>query len=77
VNTDQVHPLATTITVKGAKISSRAKVAFVKANAPQAFNSFSTPEAISIRRAEILAGEHFTTELPPGSVSVITLEVLR
>jgi len=76
VNTDRQHALVTTIKVVGAKIGTRAKLASVQGNSAGSFNSFATPEAISIKRNEMEAGENFTIELTPGSVSVLTLQVL-
>ena len=77
VNTDRRRPLATTIAIRGARIGPRARLARIQESQPGAFNSFATPDAIAIRRSEIDAGERFTIELPAGSVSVISLEVVR
>jgi alpha-N-arabinofuranosidase len=77
VNTDRRNPLATTIEIIGTKIDPRAKVATIREDQPRTFNSFATPDAISIQRNEIDAGARFTIELPAESVSVIRLEVVR
>jgi alpha-L-arabinofuranosidase len=69
--------LFATITLKGASIGSRAQVETIQSENPGAFNHFATPEAVSTRSWLIQAGERFTLELPRGSVSVVTLEVLH
>jgi len=77
VNTNRRQPLETTITLKGAPIGSRARVETIASAHPGAFNHFATPEAVSIRSSQIDAGDRFTLELPPASVSVVTLDVLH
>jgi alpha-N-arabinofuranosidase len=77
VNTDQTKPLMTKISVGGARISSGALMETVTAHALTAANSFATPDAVSIKRSEIKAGNNFLIELPKHSVSVITLNASR
>ena len=77
VNTDQVKPLMTRISVSGLRVSSRAVTESVTAESLSAANSFAAPEAVSIKRGEIKAGNNFVIELPRHSVSVITLSVDR
>ncbi|MFP5263900.1 MAG: alpha-L-arabinofuranosidase C-terminal domain-containing protein [Blastocatellia bacterium] len=77
VNTDRAKPLTTAISLRGAEVESSAEVATVAAESPEAFNSFSTPDAISIRRSHLKAGGGFVVELPKNSVSVITLSVKK
>lgn len=77
VNTNRRQPLETTITLKGAAIGSQARVETIGSTSPGAFNHFATPDAVSIRSSQIKAGDRFTLELPPGSVSVLTLDVLH
>lgn len=74
VNTDLATPLTTTIDVTGAAVSSDAVVESVVADSPTATNGFGTPVAVSIRRTDIRAGRRFSIQLPPHSVSVITLQ---
>jgi alpha-N-arabinofuranosidase len=76
VNTDRQQALATTIRLKGVRIAPRAKLECVQSNAPGAFNSFATPDAVFINSSQIKAAEDFTVQLPRASVSVIILEVL-
>jgi alpha-N-arabinofuranosidase len=77
VNTDRARPLTTAISLSGVEVESTAEVATVAAESPEAFNSFSTPDAISIRRSGVKAGRGFVVELPKNSVSVITLGVKK
>lgn len=75
VNADRSRPLAVSISVQGAGVAPQGEVATVKGASPMAWNDFSTPDAVSIKRAQISAGRAFTVELPEYSVSVITLRV--
>jgi alpha-L-arabinofuranosidase len=77
VNTDQMRSLMTKISVSGAGVSLSAIAESVTADSPTAANNFAAPGAVSIRRAEIKAGNNFVIELPRHSVSVITLSVNR
>lgn len=76
VNTDQRRRMPTLVTIKGASIGSRARVESILATKPGAYNHFATPEAITTRSAEVDAGDRFLIDLPPASVSVISLDVL-
>ena len=69
--------MATTIEIEGSRIARRAKFAIVCEEAPEAFDGFATPDAISMKRGEFDAGERFITDLPPGSVTIITMEIVR
>lgn len=40
-------------------------------------NSFTTPDAVRMTKADVAAGNQFTLELPPHSVSVITLAITK
>jgi alpha-N-arabinofuranosidase len=73
VNTDASRPLRTTIRVSGARLAPRAEVATVAAREPGASNDFATPDAVSTRRSQIGAGSAVTLDLPPHSVTVLTL----
>jgi alpha-N-arabinofuranosidase len=77
VNTDQARPLNATVSLTGAELESNAEIATLAADSLGVFNSFSTPEAISIKRSQLKAGSSFMVELPKHSVSVITLSVKR
>jgi alpha-N-arabinofuranosidase len=75
VNTNPHQALVTTISLKATTVSSRGELATIQARAPCAFNSFSSPDAIFVKTAEIDAGETMAVELPPASVAVVTLNV--
>jgi alpha-N-arabinofuranosidase len=77
VNADQTKSLVTRISVSGAQVSSSAVAESVAVDSLTAANSFAAPEAVSIKRAEIKAGNNFVIELPRHSVSVVTLSVGR
>ncbi|HVG19859.1 MAG TPA: alpha-L-arabinofuranosidase C-terminal domain-containing protein, partial [Blastocatellia bacterium] len=77
VNTDQARPLSANVSLVGAELESSAEVETVGADSLAAFNSFSTPEAVSIKRSEVRAGGSFAVEFPKHSVSVITLSVKK
>jgi alpha-N-arabinofuranosidase len=77
VNTDQARAMSASIDLSGAAIASNAELESVTANSLSSFNSFSTPDAVSIKRAEVKAGNNFIVELPSHSVSVITLSVTK
>jgi alpha-N-arabinofuranosidase len=75
VNTDRKQPLAVAVQLKGAALASKATVRTLQGDGPSAFNHFATPNAVSVQSREIDAGESFTLELPPGTVSVLVLSV--
>jgi alpha-L-arabinofuranosidase len=77
VNTDQASAMSVALRLTGAEVDSSAEIETVAADSLAAFNSFSTPEAVSIRRARVTAGDSFVIELPKHSVSVITLSVKK
>ncbi|HXG64996.1 MAG TPA: alpha-L-arabinofuranosidase C-terminal domain-containing protein [Blastocatellia bacterium] len=77
VNTDQKKSLQVSISITGVRLAPGARVEAVTANSLTSANSFSTPDAVSIKASEISAGNNFTIELPMHSVSVITLNVIR
>ncbi len=75
VNTDPTHPLNTTLIISGATPAKRGRIATVRASAPDAVNGFATPDAVAIVRTDLATDQTFTVELPPASVSVITLDL--
>jgi alpha-N-arabinofuranosidase len=75
VNTKRDQRLVTRIKLEGTAVSPRARLTTLLSPAPGAFNSFRTPDAISVKSTEIDARESTTFELPPSSVSVIILRV--
>jgi alpha-N-arabinofuranosidase len=75
VNTNQLVAIKTSITLKGVAVGPQAEVETVTGDHLAAFNSFATPDAVSVKRWTVTAGPSFTVELPKHSVSVITLTV--
>jgi len=75
VNTDLGKPLVTKVHLIGVQIATGGVMEMVSADSLTAANSFAATGAVSIRRAEIKAGNSFLVELPRHSVSVITLNV--
>jgi alpha-N-arabinofuranosidase len=76
VNVDRARSISAKISVVGANVSEAGEVETVMADTGAA-NSFSAPDAVTIRQTRISAGRSFTVELPKQSVSVITLNVLK
>ena len=75
VNTDIARSLTTKVSSPGTRIAAMAEIESVTAPSLSAANSFSTLEAVSVRRSEVRAGPAFDVELPAHSVSVISLDV--
>jgi alpha-L-arabinofuranosidase len=77
VNTDLEHPLTAQVAITGASIAPTASVEGVIADSLDVSNSFTTPDAVRTTKADVAAGNQFTLELPPHSVSVITLAIAK
>jgi alpha-N-arabinofuranosidase len=77
VNTDQMRPLAVRIDLTGVEVATAAEMESVTADSLTAANTFSTPDAVSIKRSPIKAGRSFMIELPKHSIAVITLMAIR
>jgi alpha-N-arabinofuranosidase len=77
VNTALKQRLVTTINVQGVRLAPRAEMVTVSAPTPASSNSFSTPNAISLKRGSIRAGNKFIVSLQGPSVSVIKLQVKK
>ncbi|NDQ55786.1 MAG: hypothetical protein GZ088_01785 [Acidipila sp.] len=77
VNTDGKHALKTTVQISGAGIRPEAEMETITADSLTAANSFASPEAVSTRRSAVRANSRFVVELPPYSVSVITLAITQ
>ena len=73
INTDRVRALDVNFRINGEPGFRRAKIEMISADTPGVFNSFATPNAVSIKRARITAGRDFHLILPKQSISVITL----
>ena len=77
VNTDLTRALVTTIKVQGAQIQPKGELVTINGATLGSFNSFVTPEAVHLTRKQIVASSNFEVTLPPHSVSVINLQVIR
>jgi alpha-L-arabinofuranosidase len=75
VNTHQSKLISIRITTSGMRVKSTANIETLTADSLAMANSFSTPDAVMIRPASIVAGQSFAIELPKHSISVITLNV--
>ena len=75
VNTSPDMTLKTTVTVTGAMVGSDGTMQTVTGDSPGAFNSFQTPQAVTTRTTRFRSGPRFTIDLPPRSVTVLTLPV--
>jgi alpha-N-arabinofuranosidase len=73
VNTARELALKTTVTVTGAMVAAAGTMRTVTGDTFGAFNSFRTPEAVTVRTRSFQGGLRFTVDLPPHSVSVLTL----
>jgi alpha-L-arabinofuranosidase len=75
VNTDQKRPLTTRINISGAAVGPLGSMQVLTANSPDAWNSFSTPDAVSVKRSTIRTTSSFVVKLPAYSISVLTMNV--
>jgi alpha-L-arabinofuranosidase len=73
VNTSRVRALTMTVTVTGTRVGASGTIQTIIGDAFEAANSFRTPEAVTVRTRSIQSGSAFTVDLPPHSVSVLTL----
>ncbi len=73
VNTSRQAALKTTVTVTGATVGASGTIQTVTGDSLEAANSFRTPLAVSVRARPFRSGAAFTIDLPPHSVSVLTL----
>jgi alpha-L-arabinofuranosidase len=73
VNTDRSHALSATIVIRGAATVQQAGTMETIGGDTDVANSFRTPHAISISRAQLTSGKNLRVILPKASVSVIVL----
>jgi alpha-L-arabinofuranosidase len=73
VNTSRDRALKTAVTVTGTPVGTAGTMHTLTAASLAAANSFRTPDAVSVRTTTFRGGANFTIELPPHSVSVLTL----
>ncbi|MFN2516437.1 MAG: alpha-L-arabinofuranosidase C-terminal domain-containing protein, partial [Pyrinomonadaceae bacterium] len=76
VNVGGEGPLMTTFKVPGVKLATGAEIDVVSSANAASWNSFSTPNAVSLARTRMPVSNEFTVALRGPSVSVITLHVL-
>lgn len=76
VNTSRDRALKTAITTAGAMVGSEATIQTLTAESIDAANSFRTPHAVGVRTASFASGPRFTIELPPHSVSVVSIPLV-
>jgi alpha-N-arabinofuranosidase len=77
VNTSRDRALTTTVTVAGAAVDASGSMQTLTGDSLEAANSFRTPDAVTVRTASFRSGPRFTVDLPPHSVSVLTLPLSR
>jgi alpha-N-arabinofuranosidase len=75
VNTSRDRAVKATVTVAGAQVGEAGAMQTVGAESLETANSIRTPDAVSVRAISFRSGPQFTVELPPHSVSVITLPI--
>ena len=73
VNTNRTSAVLTTINIQGVIPVPRAEIKTVTAPSLDVANSFSRPDAVSIRKRTLVSGRTFVVTLPKHSVSVIVL----
>ena len=76
VNTSRDRALKTLVTVTGATVGADGTVQTLTGDSLEAANSFRTPEAVAVRTASVRTGPQFTVDLPPHSVTVLTLPLV-
>jgi alpha-N-arabinofuranosidase len=73
VNTGRQLALRTTVTVTGAAVGAEGTMQTLTGDTLETANSFRTPQAVTVRTTSFRSGARFTVDLPPHSVSVLTL----
>jgi alpha-L-arabinofuranosidase len=73
VNTSRVRALTVAVTVTGTPVGASGTMQTIMGDSFEAANSFRTPQAVTVRTRPLRSGGTFTVDLPPHSVSVLTL----
>jgi alpha-N-arabinofuranosidase len=73
VNTSRDRALTTMVTVAGASVGATGTLQTLAGDSPAAANSFRTPNAVTVRTTPVRSSRAFAVQLPPQSVSVLTL----
>ncbi len=77
VNADAMNNLVVNVRIAGSTVEPTGDMQYITGDLPDEANSFSAPDAVSVRTYTIKTGATFTVELPKHSVSVITLRKKR
>jgi alpha-N-arabinofuranosidase len=77
VNTEPTRAVRARIELRGVAVEPEADWHLLTAESPETHNSFAKPEAIRPRREVLQAGRAFPVSLPPSSISVVVLRVMR
>jgi alpha-N-arabinofuranosidase len=77
INTAPASAVNTRIELRGVDVHPEADWHVITAESLETRNSFATPDAIRPRRGVLRAGGRFEVPLPPHSLSVIVLRVIR
>jgi alpha-N-arabinofuranosidase len=77
INTAPTSAVTTRIDLRGAEVAPEAAWLLITSESLETRNSFATPDAIRPRREVIRAGGSFQVSLPPHSVSVMILRIIR
>ena len=74
VNVHPTQALDVEVQIDRQRLDPRGELSLITGNSSDAFNSFRTPNAISIRRSEIPVAPRFHVTLPKQSVAVLRLK---
>jgi alpha-L-arabinofuranosidase len=77
VNKDLQHSLTLKLHVDKVPLAPQAEIDSVTAMSPDSENTFANPDAVAIRSSSVAASNDFAIELPPDSVSVVTLHPIE
>jgi alpha-N-arabinofuranosidase len=75
VNSHETQALSTRVQLAGVKLGERGSLDVLNGDSLTAANNFSRPDAVRVTHSDVAASNDFTIELPPHSVSVLTLPV--
>jgi alpha-N-arabinofuranosidase len=75
VNTHQSRPVNIKVSVSGAQVSRDAQALTLAADSLDVFNSFATPDAVTVKRSTLAAAQSFDLLVPEHSVTVVTLNI--
>jgi alpha-N-arabinofuranosidase len=76
VNTGRDRALQTEVAISGATAGADGTAHTLTADSLEAANSFRTPDAVAVQTASVRTGPKFSLELPPHSVTVVTIPLV-